>query len=52
MPTNYKQPRKFVYKRDSIMFFSSPGKKKKALKHASKILKDKANWCKECKIEK
>ena len=33
------------------MFFS-PGKKEKALKHASKILKDKANWCNKCQLEK
>ena len=40
-----------VYKRDSIMFFF-PGEKEKALKHASKILRDKANWCNKCQLEK
>ena len=39
-----------VYKRDSIMFF--PGEKEKVLKHASKILKDKANRCNKCQLEK
>ena len=32
------------------VFFS--GEKEKALKHASKMLKDKANWCNRCQLEK
>ena len=51
MPTNYERPRKIVYKRDSIMFFF-PEENEKALKHASKILKDKANWYNKCQLEK
>ena len=42
-----------VYKRNTIMFvFFFPGKKETALKHASKILKDKANWSNKCQLEK
>ena len=44
MSTNYKRPRKIVYKRDSIMLYF-PGKKEKTLKYASKILSDKGKWC-------
>ena len=40
-----------VYKRDSIMFFY-PGKKEKAFKYVPKILKDKANWCDKCQLDK
>ena len=40
-----------VCKRNSIMFFFS-GEKDKALKHAKKILKDKANWCNKCQLKK
>ena len=32
------------------MFFSRG--KEKPLKHASKILKDKANWCNKCQLER
>ena len=34
------------------MFCFVFGEKRKALKHASKKLKDKANWCNKCQLEK
>ena len=51
MPTDYKRPRKNVYKRNSIMFYFD-GEKEKELKYASKISMDKVNVYNKCQLER